>query len=319
MLQPVHIGHAPEYEACAGFGGNCLNDNYETVFQANLLCDELGLDTISTSNVIAFAMEAFERGAITTADTDGLELRWGSSEAILELVRRIAAREGIGMLLSGGVRRAAAALGLEDCAVHVKGLEMAYHDPRAFTCMAVNYATANRGACHLESLGYFLGGRITLPALGYPTFIERHSNEGMGKVTFDMQNYLSVFNPLGLCKFLLFAGVDVPKVAEWLSAATGWNIDAASLLETGERIFNLKRIINVELGIDRKDDVLPRRVLREPRPDGGSAGVLPDLEKMLAEYYRLRGWEPNGRPSAAKLESLGLTDNSQISTAAPIR
>ncbi len=294
----VHIGHAPEYEACAGFGGNCLCDNYETILQANLLCDELGLDTISTSNVIAFAMEAFERGRLTPADTDGLELHWGNGTSMLELIRLIAARRGLGALLSRGVRNAAETLGLEGCAIHVKGLEMAYHDPRAFTCMAAKYATANRGACHLESLGYFLGGRITLPALGYPASIDRHSNEGMGKVTFDMQNYLSVFNPLGLCKFLLFAGVDVPKIVEWLRVATGWEVDVSSLLQTGERIFNLKRLVNVRLGVGRRDDVLPPRVLREPRPDGGSAGVLPDLGKMLNEYYSLRGWDATGRPAA---------------------
>ncbi|UCC64763.1 MAG: aldehyde ferredoxin oxidoreductase family protein, partial [Anaerolineae bacterium] len=150
-------GHGPEYETLAGFGGNLLNDDLESIARINELCNAYSLDTISTSSAIAFAMEAYERGILTPAQADGLDLRWGNAEAIVALVEKIARREGLGDLLADGVRAAAQKLGqeAEAFAIHVKGMEVPYHDPRGFVNMAVNYATAARGACHLESLSYW--------------------------------------------------------------------------------------------------------------------------------------------------------------------
>lgn len=300
--------HQPEYETVGGFGGNLLNSDFETIALANEKCNRYGLDTISASAAAAFAMECFEKGLITARDTDGLELRWGDPKAILALVDWMGKGQGLGGLLAQGTREAARILGplAHEFRSDVKGLEMAYHDPRAFTCMAANYATANRGACHLESLSYFLGRGIPLADMGYMEPPDPHGDDGKAKVACDLQNYMSVYNPLGLCKFLFVGRVGPSTIARWVELATGWEMDQEELLLTGERIFNLKRIYNVRLGISRKDDVLPPRFLSQPRPEGRAKGVLPHLGKMLHEYYKLRGWSEEGIPTRQKLQELGL-------------
>jgi len=301
-------GHGPEYETMAGFGGNLLIEDLEAVVRLNDLCNRLGLDTISTSGVIAFAVEAWERGLIGPEETDGLELSWGNAGAAIELVQRIAHRQGIGNMLAEGVRSAAQELGpeAEAFAIHVKGMEFPYHDPRAFADMGLSYATANRGACHLESISYWPGYGVIVPQINTEGPYDRHDSWGKERVVFDHQNYVSVFNPLGLCKFIIKGLVGPDMVARLLCLATGWDWSALDLLRTGERIFNLKRVINVGLGVSQADDTLPRRMLTEPRPTGESAGVLPQLDQMLEAYYRLRGWDEKGRPTLETLRRLGL-------------
>jgi aldehyde:ferredoxin oxidoreductase len=223
------------------------------------------------------------------------------------LIEQIAYRRGAGDWLAEGTRAAAARLGggADEFAIHVKGLEMAYHDPRAFVAMAANYATANRGACHLESLSYWRGYGVEWEGWQDGPH-DRFASEGAGKMAVDFQNYVGAYNPLGLCKFIAKAGFTPQNVADLLRQAMGWDITAAELLQTGERIFNLKRLINNRLGVTRQDDTLPKRLLTQPRPSGGAEGNLPDLETMLAEYYQARGWQSDGRPSPERLEILGL-------------
>ena len=287
--------HGPEYETTAGFGAMCLNEDVESIVRANRLCNMYGLDTISTSAVIAFAMEAFEKGILT--DTDGISLSWGNADAVLQMVHKIADREGLGELLGDGVRRAAEVLGdgAEEFAVHTKGLEYPYHDPRAFIDMAANYATANRGACHLESFSYPLGYGVTIKELGYEEVADPHSHEGKAEIAVSMQNLMSVYNGLGLCKFLLRADVGPELLNIWTNYATGWSNSMEELMSTGARIFNLKRAYNIKLGISRKDDVLPKRLL-SPNKEGAAAGSAPDMERLLDEYYRIRGWTEDGIP-----------------------
>ena len=282
----------PEYETIAGFGGMCLVDDLQAVARANDLCNRLGLDTISVSTAVAFAIEAYERGLITAKDTGGLELRWGDGEAVIRLVEDIAYRRGIGDLLAQGVRRAAEALGGEapSFAAHVKGMEVPYHDPRAFVSMALNYATANRGACHLESLTYWMGYGIRIPELYTPEPFDPHSPEGKARMVVEFQDYMSLYNALGLCKFIAKAGISPSMLAEWVNLAMGWDLTAEELMGIGRELFNLKRRLNERMGITKADDTLPPRLLKEPRPSGGAAGVLPDLDAMLSEYYRIRGW-----------------------------
>jgi aldehyde:ferredoxin oxidoreductase len=303
----VH-GHGPEYETLAGFGGNCQCDDLNAICHMNDLCNRYGLDTISTSSSIAFAMEAYERGLITRHDTGGLELTWGNAEAMIAAIHDIAHRRGIGLLLADGVREAAASLGPEaqEFAIHVKGLEVPYHDPRGYFSMAANFATATRGACHLESLSYWLGSGIRWDGWYEPLEYDRHDSHGKGKVAADFQNYLSVYNPLGICKFIVKGRVGPPQVAGLVNAALGWNWTADDVMRTGERLVNLKRVINMWLGITGADDTLPQRMLTQPRPSGGSAGVLPDLELMLEEYYAARGWTAEGSPKSERLAALGL-------------
>jgi len=303
-------GHGPEYETLAGFGGNCLCDDLNAISRMNDLCNRYGLDTISTSAVMAFAMEAYEKGLLSPDDTGGIELEWGDAGAMIETIHAIARREGIGALLADGVRALAAHLGPEAdaFAIHVKGMELPYHDPRAFVDMAVNYATASRGACHLESLAYWVGYGVRFDVYGWynPQDYDAHDSEGKGKVTVDFQNYMAVYNPLGICKFIAKGKVGPQHIADLVNAAIGWDWTVDDVLQTGERLFNLKRLINGRFGVTGADDTLPQRLLTEARPTGGAAGVLPDLDAMLAEYYRARGWTPEGMPTGARLEALGL-------------
>lgn len=301
-------GHGPEYETIAGFGGMTLNDDIKSIAKMNDLCNRYGMDTISTSAVIAFAMETYEKGILTKEDTDGIELTWGNAPAIIQAIEKIAHREGLGDLLADGVRATAQRLGkgTEDFAIHVKGMEMPYHDPRAFVSMAANYATSNRGACHLEAVSFWPGYGLQFPELGYDKPFDTHDSEGKAQMTYDFQNYQSVYNPLGLCKFIIKGLVEPGTVAQLVNLAMGWNWTPKDVMRMGEKIFNLKRMINIRYGITARDDVLPKRFLTEPRPSGHAKGALPDLDKMLPEYYRLRGWTEEGVPTEEKLAELGL-------------
>ena len=305
----VPAGEGVEYETLAGFGGLCHVSSFEAVALANSLCNRYGLDTISTAGVIAFGMEAFERGLIGPAETGGLALRFGDADAMLAAIGKIARREDIGATLAEGVRAAAAAIGQgsEAFAIHVKGLEIAYHDPRAFTSMAVNYATAARGGCHLEAATYWNGYGVAHPDLGYPKPLPLHASDAVTvKLCYDYQNYAGVYNPLGLCKFLIKGQVGPDRLCAVVNAALGWDWTMQDVLDAGDRIFQLKRLINLRLGLRAADDRLPARFTAEPRHTGGAAGVLPDMAVMLPIYYEMRGWDANGAPTAERLTRLGI-------------
>jgi aldehyde:ferredoxin oxidoreductase len=301
-------GEGPEYETLAGFGGNLLIDDLPALAAINTLCNGLGLDTISTSGVIAFATEAMERGLIEPDQAGGLRLAWGEPEPVLALVEQIAHREGLGALLADGVRAAAARLGpeAERFALHVKGLEMPFHDPRGFVDIGLNYATAGRGACHLESLSYWRGYGLEWPGWQEGERDRFASDEAAVRMVIAFQDFMAVYNPLGLCKFIIKGKIDPAWTAKLVSGATGWEWAAEDVIRVGERLFNLKRLINLRLGVTRADDALPRRFLTEPRPSGTAAGVLPDLEHMLPMYYELRGWDAEGGPTQGRLGELGL-------------
>jgi len=291
-------GEGPEYETLCGFGGNLLIDDLEAVAYMNELCNRLGMDTITTSGVLAFATEAYQRGMITDADTGGVALQWGEPGPAIEVMNKIARREGIGDLLADGSRAAARALGPEAAsfAMHVKGLELPYIDPRAFVDMGLDYATANRGACHMESPSYWRGYGMTWPGWQEAPRDRFEGGETAAELVVTFQDYASVFNPLGLCKFICKGEVAPAHVAAMVNAAMGWEWTADDLLAAGRRIYDLKRRIDLALGITCADDTLPPRMLNEPRPTGSAAGSLPDLEPMLEHYYRLRGWDEQGRP-----------------------
>lgn len=313
ILSGTHQGehcHSPEYETAAGFGSNCLNPDGNVVVEANDLCNRLGLDTISASGLVAFAMEAYERGIITQKDTDGQALEWGNGEAILSLVTAMAYRDHIGDLLAEGARQAAQVLGhnAQEFAVQVKGLELAYHDPRAFPSMGINYATANRGGCHLEGLTYFVeGGAFPAAHIGYAGPLDRFDPDVEAKtdLAVRMQNLMNVLNALGLCKFLIRGKVSPDEIARWVTLVTGWELTGAELLRIGARLHTLKRIYNVRNGISRKDDILPARLLTHNR-GGGAEGSFVHLGKMLSKYYHLRGWDEEGIPTQATIRDLGL-------------
>ena len=304
-----------EYETSAGFGANLLNPDPQAITVCNYICNNSGLDTMSTATCVAFAFEAYEKGIITKEDTGGIALEWGNTEAIIEMVKMIAERRNIGKLLGEGVREAAKVIGQgsEEFAVHVKGLEVAFHDPRGFTSMGVGYATSNRGGCHLENLTYFAEQGVLFEEMGYkkgenPFFGHSGDREGKANLAMNQQNYMNAFNALGICKFAYRVGSSPTDVVTWINYVTGWEMTLEEFMLAAERLHSLKRMFNVKLGITGKDDILPPRLGTYAKPDGKAAGQLPELEQTIPEYYDLRGWNKNGIPSDETMERLGLTE-----------
>jgi len=304
--------HAPEYETAGSMGSMCLVDDLESIIRANDICNRLGLDTISVGAAVAAAMEAAERGLFSEDLARGLDLSWGNGETLVALTQQIGMREGLGAWLGEGVRAFCHRLGpaAADIDITVKGMELPMHDPRAYVSMAANYATGNRGACHLEGMCHWRGAAgFQIEGVWTPEPYDSHASLGQGRMAATWQNYLATFNALGLCKFVIRGPVDPGQVCEWMKLALGWEVSPAELLRIGERIFNLKRLINMRLGVTGQDDTLPRRLLTLPRKTGGAAGVLPDQHLQLREYYAERGWDENGVPSPERLKSLGLAQN----------
>jgi len=300
------VAHGPEYETLAGFGANCMVDDIAAIMAANEFCNRAGIDTISASALVAFAMEAYERGIITRDDI-GRELCWGDGRAVLGLLRDMVEGTGLGKLLAKGVREAARALGKgsEEFAVHVKGLELPLHDPRAYTSMAPSYALASRGGCHLDSLSYVTERGVRLEGYGFQGELDPRSDERKAQVAHENMKYFAVFNALGLCKFLMVGRTTPAIIARWMKAATGWEVTPDELLEAGERLITIKRLYNLERGITAADDILPPRLM-QPKPDGAAEGVVPDVAGMVKQIYEWRGWDARGVPKPETLERLGL-------------
>ncbi|MBN2324570.1 MAG: aldehyde ferredoxin oxidoreductase family protein [Spirochaetes bacterium] len=299
----------PEYETIAMLGSNCMVGDLEAISKGNELCNRYGLDTISTGSAIAFCMEAFEKNLITTNDTGGLKMDFGSPAAVLGMITKIAKREDIGRDLGEGLVHASKKIGYNssEFAMQVKGLDFPAHDPRAKTGLGVSYATSNRGACHLQSFTADWEDNMAMPDLGYPDTMDRFKTEGKGKFVTDFQNLMSLIDSLRCCKFVLFGGITVEPLLKMLNIITGWKMTKEEFLKTGERIYNLKRLYNVREGITRKDDTLPPRILNNPR-GGGSGDNIPVLNIMLRDYYRERGWDEFGIPTQETVERLGIVD-----------
>jgi aldehyde:ferredoxin oxidoreductase len=292
----------PEYETICSFGSQLLVDDLAQITALGNLCDRLGLDTISAGNTIALAYLLFDQGIIGPADTDGLTLRWGDASPCFDLLPRMAKREGFGALLAQGSRWLAKHYGVEDLAVQVNGLDVAMHDPRAFSGQALAYLTSPRGACHNQS-DYFsieLGG--SMEDVGLP-MTDRFVDEGKAKYVARHQHWRTVTNSLVYC---FFAVVPAETILGLLCAATGHDWDMDELFRAGERAWNLKRAYNCRLGLTPKSEKLPRLLLQS-LPDGGQAGFVPNVELLLKEYYAASGWDPiSGMPLKSKLEELNL-------------
>ena len=296
----------PEYETLGLMGTNLMNDDLDVVIKANELCNRYGLDTISAGGVIGFAMEAAELGLIEAGKFGGVPVEWGNAETIFGLLGQIARREGLGALIGQGVRKAAAELGpmAAEIAAEVKGLEPPAHDGRAKFTAAIGMATSARGACHLSGFAHDFEEGAILDDLGSPALTDRFTPVGKAENVFRMQNLMGLIDSAVTCKFPLFGGLTVNPLISAINAATGWDVDRDEFFRTGERIFNIKRLYNNRLGITRKDDTLPLRMLKKVR--GGGTSHLPPLEDMLHEYYEYRGWDEFGRPTEAKVAELGL-------------
>ncbi len=293
----------PEYETIFAFGPMLGNADPVSLIVANDLCDLLGMDTISLGVTLAFVAEALERGWLAPEEV-GVPFGWGHPEGMLKLVEQTAWRDGFGDRLAEGAWRLAESLGGEATrAVYaVKRLELPAHSARALKGLSIGYATATRGGSHHD----------TRPTPQYAPGFDRRSPEGKPAFAIRSQHFTAVGDSLVLCRFTAERGfglfLDEPYAA-MLRAVTGWDVTVEELERTGERIVNLERLFNVREGVRRRDDTLPWRVMHEPIPEGPSAGMFcppEELAAMLDEYYRLRGWDADGVPSAERLASLGL-------------
>jgi aldehyde:ferredoxin oxidoreductase len=292
-------GGGPEYETIWAYGADCGISDMPSIIKANKVCNEMGLDTISAGATIAAAMELFQRGFIKPEEVDGPELKWGSGEAIIEWTRKMGLGEGLGAKLAMGSARLCEAYGAPELAMTVKKLELPAYDPRGIMGHGLQYATANRGGCHVR--GYMVSPEI----LGIPEALDRFSIEGKAEWVKLYQDLTAVIDSLGICLFTSFA-LGAQDYADLYNSATGENLSAEELLACGDRIYNIERLFNLQEGYSASDDTLPKRLLAEPMPDGPGKGIVHPLDKMLPNYYVIRGWDADGVPSPEKKEALGL-------------
>ncbi len=293
-------GEGPEYESGWAFGSDCGVSDLVSITEANFLCNKLGLDTISTGSTIACAMELYEKGYLKDEEIgNATKPRFGNSEAIVYYTKAIAYREGLGDKLAEGSYRFAESHGHPELSMSVKKQEIPAYDPRGAQGHALEYATSNRGACHVR--GYMISPEI----LGVPEKLETQKLEGKAKWVKIFQDLTGVIDSAGLCLFTSFAlGAD--DYADLINAATGYDMSTDEVMKIGERVWNLERIFNLESGIDPKEDTLPKRFLEDPLPDGPQKGATVRLDVLVPEYYKARGWNEKGIPTDEKRKELGL-------------
>ncbi|MBI5305431.1 MAG: aldehyde ferredoxin oxidoreductase family protein [Chloroflexi bacterium] len=285
----------PEFETTWAFGAQCGVNDLAAIIEANHLCNELGLDTISAGSTIACAMELTERGLLAS------DVRFGRADLFAPTLEAMAARRGIGNELAEGSARLAKKYGAPELSMSVKGLEMPAYDPRGMQGQGLLYATSNRGACHMR------GNMLGLEVLGLPKLIDRFQVQGKASFVNLHQNSSAAIDSLIVCKFTNLAVAD-EYLARVLTAVTGVPYSTGELIRTGERIWNLERLYNLREGFTRADDTLPPRLLNEPVASGPSQGWVSKLDPMLKEYYRTRGWDEQGVPRRKKLDELSLSN-----------
>ena len=304
------------WESVAPLGSQCGIYDMDCVQNAYSLCNRHGIDSISAGGVISFAMECFEEGIITEKDTDGIKLTFGNGPAQLAMLEKVCRKEGLGAILAEGTRKAAQILGkgAEKFALEVKGLEIPAHDPRAHNFLALAYATDNRGAIHTGAADPKVEGFDLLDMESV-----RFATEGTAETVARGQDYGGLLNSLVLCAFshagyaqfnsaIGFPGITSKHVTHWFNCTTGMATDFNSLLQSGERSFTLRRLINLKLGLTPDLDTLPQRLRAQKRKAGPAADHLPPINEMMADYYRVRGWDAKGKIDEEKLEALGLEE-----------
>ncbi|MGI6469428.1 MAG: aldehyde ferredoxin oxidoreductase family protein [Syntrophomonadaceae bacterium] len=290
------IGEGPEYEATWAFGSDCYVDDFEAISKANFLCNELGQDSISMATTLACAIEMTEKGIIPRSKS---HLSWGDADTIIEMVQKTAYREGFGDELAEGSYRLAEKYGHPEYSMSSKKQELPAYDPRGQQGIGLNYATSNRGGCHVR--GYMTSPEV----LGIPVQLDPDATEGKPEMLKIFQDLTALVDSCGLCLFTTF-GIGLPEIAEQYRTATGVEISDEDLLKAGERIWNLERLFNLRAGFTKADDTLPERLLKEPMKDGPHKGKVVELDTMLPIYYRIRGWDENGVPTAEKMQELNL-------------
>jgi aldehyde:ferredoxin oxidoreductase len=303
---PPCWSEGPEYENIWAFTGTINVPDIDLTIAADYLCDDLGLDTISVGSTIGMAYELYEKGLITKADTGGLDLTFGNAAAFLPLIRHIAYREGFGDVLADGSREAARRIGkgAEKYAIEVKGLELPAYDPRGAKAHGLSLLTSNIGADH--NSGY---APQELFGSSIPIQVDRFAIEGKGELAKWNQDFTALVETGIMCTFIPSLGMTSPEIyGKLISTVTGIKdfADPAYLWKVGERISNIERLFNIREGFGKKDDNMPDRIKNEKMPSGPSEGQVFEQDALLADYYKVRGWDANGIPTKAKLSELGL-------------
>ncbi|MGI5997978.1 MAG: aldehyde ferredoxin oxidoreductase family protein, partial [Lutispora sp.] len=292
------FGEGPEYEAGWSYGADCGVRNLEAICKANFICNELGIDPITMGSTIACAMEMYEKGILTREEL-GRDLPFGDDEGIVEFTRMTGLREGFGDKLAMGSYRMAESYGHPELSMSVKKQEMPAYDGRCLQGMGLEYATSNRGGCHVR--GYLTSPEI----LGIPAKLDPLVTDEKAPWLKTFQDLTAVVDSAGICLFTTF-GIGLPEISEMLRTAMGVDFTDEEVLQAGERIWNLEKLFNLEAGFTKDDDRLPDRLLKEPMPAGPAKGLVNQLDVMLKEYYEVRGWDENGIPTEEKLKELSI-------------
>jgi aldehyde:ferredoxin oxidoreductase len=301
-------GEGPEYESVASLGAVTGVDNLPAVIKASRMCNDMGMDTISAGVTVGCAMELFERGVLPEKDV-GYPLKFGDAEGLLDLVQKMATRDGFGWIMGEGSYRLADRYGHPELSMTVKKQELPNYDPRGVKGQGLAFVTNNRGADHCRA-EVNCSEIYETTMLGYwspEKDMDRHAIKGKAKMTKHYQDYCAwAYDSLGFCYFLL---MDTPEqdVVDLLESATGVDFGGVDALnKIGERIFTLERLFNLKAGLSAKDDTLPKRFLNEPMPEGPSKGQVFEQDQILPEYYDLRGWDESGVPGRDKLKELNI-------------
>jgi len=292
------LGEGPEYEATWALGSNLRLDNFEAISKVNFLCNEYGLDPISFGGTISCAVEMYQKKIIPEEDVD-FPLNWGDGDALVELIKMTVQRKGFGNILAEGSYRLAEKYDHPEYSMTVKKQELPAYDPRGQQGIGLNYATSNRGGCHVR--GYMTSPEI----LGIPLKVDPDVTEGKAELLKLFQDLTALVDSSGMCLFTTF-GEGLPEIAAQIRTLTGVNLSDEEFLLAGERIWNLERLFNLQAGFSAEDDKLPPRLVDEPMKGGPHKGRVNELDKMLPEYYQLRGWDEKGIPQEEKKAALGL-------------
>ena len=307
----VKDGHKPEYETLAALGFLCLNDNVESIWKANEICNRAGLDTISAGCVIAFAIECYENGILTKEDTDGIELTWGNAAAIVAMAEKVGKREGLGDILADGVRVAAQKIGKgsEAYAVHAGGQEPGMHDPKCTPGLALGFRVDASPGRHTQYMPYLVSDPAErLAPLGV-TPAAKPDYIGKGELFAALAKMTHVVNATGLC-LMHMGGFPYPYIAEIMTAVTGWDMSVADLLDAGERIADIRHAFNLREGLNPLRTYLhPRIVGQPPVKEGPNRGITIDADRLAADFAAVMSWDPEtGMPSPKRLAALGMVD-----------
>jgi aldehyde:ferredoxin oxidoreductase len=294
-----HASGGLEYEAAWALGAATGVDDLEALTYTNFICNEQGIDPISFGATVGAAMELYETGVINSETTGGLELKFGSAEALTKAVELTGKAEGFGKELGLGSARLTAKYGKPELSMTVKSQEFPAYDPRGIQGMGLTYATSNRGACHLRS--YTVASEI----LGIPEKTDPLVTDGKAGLVKAFQDATAAVDSSGLCVFTTFAWT-LEDIAPQVDAACAGNWTAEKLLEVGERVWNMERLFNNRAGFTAADDKLPERLVKDAAKTGPAKGLVNGLDKMLPEYYSLRGWTPEGVPTNETLDRLAV-------------